>query len=526
MKRAPVLLREVDWREARWVALASLGIALVFTYPMLCPTGELGPGLSGWLNRLPDLSHLARFPSNGDWDLFTELRWVPYYTVTHFHQLPFWSPYRCGGMAMLGNPEAGIVTPFLLPYLLFGPYAGLYLEIFLHIAIAFAGGWLLARVLGLNRIGAAVCASAFPASSWLYLHLAVGHLNFLPAAYLPWVFALLILAIERRSFFIASIGGLVCALTFTEGNYTFLYAGIIVAILSIAASIAHRSVRPFLIGVTLGVFAVAFAAMKMIPAWEMLTIHPRPPFGPEYDDLRSMGIYLFSRNQDLYRTGVTVFLLSEYAAYWPPAFVALAAAGIWGGRFRTIPWIAAAILFFLLAQGDSGPHSALVMLRYLPMTHEIDLPARFIIGFVFCTGVLAAYGADFLSRLNWRWGIRIAVALFAIGLIDSWMLGPPNMRYLFHNSIEALPQSAEFRQYYVANPGNQTEIALANMGSVNCQGYGYCSIPTTAMALNDPGTTGSIRGSTTCLDRDGCCRRNGRPIDLITRFMCRNLQRS
>ena len=86
------------------------------------------------------------------------------------------------------------------------------------------------------------------------------------------------------------------------------------------------------------------------------------------------------------------------------------------------------------------------------------------------------------------------MALFAIGLIDSWMFGPPNMRYLFHNSIEALPQSAEFRQYYVANPGNQTEIALANMGSVNCQGYGYCSIPTTAMALNDPGNNGKYQG--------------------------------
>ena len=51
---------------------------------------------------------------------------------------------------------------------------------------------------------------------------------------------------------------------------------------------------------------------------------------------------------------------------------------------------------------------------------------------------------------------------------------------------QLLPQSADFRQYFVANPGNQTEIAMANMGSVNCQGYGYCSIPTTALASNNP----------------------------------------
>src|SRR5215467_1978939 len=493
MTRARRLLPEFKWREASWVGLASLGFAAVFAYPLLCPVGYLGPGIWGWLNLPPELSHLARFPSNGDWDLFTELRWVPYYTVAHVHVLPFWNPYRCGGMAMLGNPESGIITPFFLLYLWFGVHAGLYLEIFLHLAIAFAGGCLLARVIDLARPAALVCASAFPASSWQYLYLAVGHLNFLPAAYLPWVLALLIVAVERKSLFVAAIGGLVCALTFTEGNYSFLYAAIMVAILSLALAVSHRSARPALTGLMLGIFAASFAAMKLIPAWEMLTVHPRPPFGPEYDDLKLMSVYLFSRNQDLYRNGVSVFLLSEYGAYLSPAFAVLAPIGIFGARLRSSPWLAGAVLFFLLAQGDGGRHSALAMLRYLPLTHQIDLPARFIIGFSFCTGVLAALGADSLCRLSWRWATGVAVALLAVGLIDSWMVGPPNLRYMFHNRIEPLRKTAEFRQWFVANPENQTEIALANMGSANCQGYGYNSIPTTASARNNP-TDISYRG--------------------------------
>ena len=494
MTRVRGLLPGFNWREASWVGLASLGFAAVFAYPLLCPVGYLGPGIWGWLNLPPEASHLARFPSNGDWDLFTELRWVPYYTVAHFHELPFWNPYRCGGTAMLGNPESGIITPFFLLYLWFGVHAGLYLEIFLHLAIAFAGGYLLARVMDLTRPAALVCASAFPASSWLYLHLAVGHLNFLPAAYLPWVIALLIVAVERKSLFVAAIGGLVCALTFTEGNYTFLYTGIMVAIVSFALAVSHRSIRPALTGVMLGVFAVGFAALKLIPAWELLTIHPRPPFGPEYDDLKLMGVYLFSRNQDLYRVGASVFLLSEYGAYLSPAFAVLGLLGIFGARLRSLPWLAGAVLFFLLAQGDGGrPHSALALLYYLPLTHQIDLPARFIIGFSFCTGVLAALGADSLSRLSGRRAGGIALALLAVGLVDSWLVGPPNLRYMFHNRIEPLPRAAEFRQWFVANPGNQTEIALANMGSANCKGYGYNSIPTTASARNDP-TDISYRG--------------------------------
>lgn len=490
--RERILFRDLNRREAVWVALASLGFAALFAYPMLCQLGYLGPGVWGWINLPPDFSHLTRFPANGDWDLFTELRWVPYHTLAHFHQAPFWNPYKCGGMGMLGNPESGIVTPFLLFYLLLGPYGGLYLEIVLHLALAFAGGYVLGRVMGLSRVAAVVCAIAFPAGSWIYLHLSVGHLNFLPAVYLPWVSAMLILAVERRSWFIAALGGLICAFTFTEGNYSFLYAGITVAILAVALSISRLSIRPLLMGLMLGAFAGAFAALKLIPAWEMLTIHPRPPFGPEYDDLRLMGIYIFSRNQDLYRTGASVFLFAEYGSYLSPAFAALAMVGVCGRPLRALPWIAGATVFFLLGQGDSGPHSALMMLRYLPMTHEIDLPARFVIGFSFCASVLATLGADFLSLRIRRWGLSIAVALLALGLVDSWLVGPPNLRYLFHGQVDPLPRAAEFHQFWVPNPGIQTAIGEANMGSVNCQGYGYNSIPTTALGINQSGYRGEF----------------------------------
>jgi hypothetical protein len=171
----------------------------------------------------------------------------------------------------------------------------------------------------------------------------------------------------------------------------------------------------------------------------------------------------------------------------------LALVGIFGARLRSLPWLAGVVLFFLLAQSDGGRHSGLFVLRYLPLTRQIDLPARLTIGFWFCTGVLAALGADSLCRLNWRWATGIAVALLAAGLVDSWMVGPPNLRYMFHNRIEPLPKAVEFHQWFVGNPGNQTEIALANMGSANCDGYGYNSILTTVTARNNP-TDISYRG--------------------------------
>lgn len=260
---------------------------------MLCELGYLGPGVSGWIATGPVFSHLARFPSNGDWDLFTQLRWVPYFTIAQFHQLPFWNPYKCGGMGMLSNPESSVVTPSLIPYLLFGPYAGLYIEIIGHIAIGFAGGYVLARVMRLGRVAAIVAAVVFPSSSWIYLHLAVGHLNFLPAFFFPWVAALLLISIRRREFLPAAIGGAICALTLTEGNYTFLYTAIIIGSAALVLAIVNRSLWPLIYGLAVGLFGLAFGGLKLIPMAQQLTIYPKHTFGLEMITARMISDFLF-----------------------------------------------------------------------------------------------------------------------------------------------------------------------------------------------------------------------------------------
>ena len=185
-------------KEALLLAFGSVVFAFVFAYPLLCDWSYLGPGVSGWIAQGPRFSHLSQYPMNGDWDSFTQLRWVPYWTLVHFHQLPFWNPYKCGGMPMLANPETSILTPFFLVDLLLGISVAVVAEIVLHLAIAFSGGYVLARTKKMSPLAAAVCGSVFPASSWFFLHMATGHLNFLPTTYLPWIAALLCISIDRR----------------------------------------------------------------------------------------------------------------------------------------------------------------------------------------------------------------------------------------------------------------------------------------------------------------------------------------
>ncbi len=55
----------------------------------------------GALCSYPLLLWLTSRTFRDDWDFNTELDWVAYHTVAHFHQFPLWNPYQCGGMGML-----------------------------------------------------------------------------------------------------------------------------------------------------------------------------------------------------------------------------------------------------------------------------------------------------------------------------------------------------------------------------------------------------------------------------------------
>jgi hypothetical protein len=479
--------------EAAWLAAGSLGFALVFSYPMLCDIVNAGPGVSGWIATGPVFNHLTRLPANGDWDVFTDLRWVAYQTITHFHQFPFWNPYKCGGVPMLGNPEAVVATPFLLLDLATGPIAGLYLQIILHLALGFAGGYVLARVMGLGAIASLVLASVFLSTSWLYLQLAMGNLTlFMPIAYWPWMLALFFVGVDRRKIAPLAVGGIMLALTATEGNYAFVYAVLLIGVLSLTIGLTRRSMWPVIAAIVVVALGAAIAAIKLLPVAEALTLYPRREWaGPEADTLFMIPTFLFSRNQDLYRDIPGMAPWVCYGAYISPAFAVLAVVGLLTGRLKTLPWLAAAVVFLLLARGNSGPYSAIMLLRQLPLSGNIAFPTRFIYPFVFAIGAIAAYGAEFVCRSAEKWGPRAIAAALVIGLLDAWWVGPPNLRYLFHNSTMTPQYSSEFRQFWSDDAQEMTEYNQANRGAIHCWGYGIAAdMPTTVVGYNQANYAG------------------------------------
>ena len=124
-----------------------------------------------------------------DWD-----RHLFYYgevlkNVVEYGQAPFWSPWYCGGNVMWQHPQVPLLSPVYLLVAIMPLALAIKLNIVLHYWIGFLGmHWLLTRVARLTFLPLVVyAASVFTLAGSLALHLAVGHSDFLPAFYLPWL---------------------------------------------------------------------------------------------------------------------------------------------------------------------------------------------------------------------------------------------------------------------------------------------------------------------------------------------------
>jgi len=444
----------------------------------------LGAIAFGVLFGLYMLRHLTEPYVCNDWDQFRDWDWSAVYTLTHFHQFPFWSPYQCGGVLLLANPQSRILTPFFPLHLLFGTL-GLNLETPAHLAIAWAGGYVLARSLGLSGLGAVACATAFPAGSWFDLHVSVGHLNFLSYAYLPWVVGLVQLANRQRRAGWCALAGAIWALTYLEGGiYTASHIALLLAFLAFAWAIARRSPWPVLSVVIAGLFALGFGAVKIVPSVEMIMTYRRGTGAGDHLTIVQVLTALFSRTQNIDRGRLGSYNFFECGAYISPVFALLAIGGFVGSWRRAWPWALAAFGFAVLALGNFGRFSPWTVLHHFPLFSWERMNGRLLIGFTLCVSAGCGYGIDFLSSRRWSGGPALALIALLAGTLDAWMVGAPNLVQIRGLETPLTAPVATFRQYRDPNDGEMLRINLANMGAARC--YDPLPMPRNVRALNDP----------------------------------------
>src|SRR5208283_5287873 len=432
----------------------------------------------GFLFSYPLLSHLGEKTQVQDWTRGLEWAWANWITIQKFHQFPLWNPYKCGGLESLGNPQSHLLTPFLLLHLLFGPAAGLELEIPLHLAIAFAGAYVLARVVGCSAAASVVSGLTFAGSSWLPLHAAAGHEVFYSGAYIPWICAMTCVSFQRRRITYAGLAGFFLALTFCEGGaYCVIQSVILLGIICTFGAWMRRSAWPIASLVLAGLFGLGFVAIKLFPAIHEMGVHPRGGYYDWIGPYKTL-ISIFSRKQT-FEGALEGSGFWEHGAYISPTLAALALIGALAWWRKTWIWSVGAATFFILAMGGTSEYSPYVLLHNLPFIASTYAPSRNLVSFVLCVAVLAGLGADLLlygSRdgLPGKIGTTVrwaTIAFIAIAFADLLMVSPRSLNEAFNGNV-AVPMisySPHFRQYRDPNSStDMLQLNLSNIGAVNC----------------------------------------------------------
>lgn len=482
-------------REIVWVALGSIAFALCIFYRFF-----------GQFSRLIAWDGFGRF----DWDYHAQLHWASWYTITHFHQFPFWNPYKCGGMPLLGNPQSPILTPFLLPDLLFGPVIGLHLGSIVHVAIAFGGAYFLARVLGISRLGAVACAGAFAGNSGFYMYYEWGDWFHLSLAYAPWVIALLWVGAERHRLIFAAVGGFLLALMVMEAAlYQMLWTATMLGVLALALAFQRRSWFPLLLLATTGVFTAGFLMVRLLPGLAFTGMHSTVRTPDEGFSIQYLLIALFAHSQEYWDPHDNRLILTAYIG------VLFGGLALLGGalRFRrAFPWVILAILMLAMARGYFSDYSPWVLIHKLPFFASMRSPERWLIPFTLVAGVLAGFGIDAISKIAKPWGTIVAALLVGLAIVDSWSVAQNQLSFLssdyapFENVMRPEASAAwggpGFRQFYDWNlfgmmgfdhyvpESRMTSAAMANRGDLICYEEQGLVPDTQALGYNQAGYRG------------------------------------
>jgi hypothetical protein len=457
-------LLRISYRTARYVAsatplrLALFGVlALVAAWPLLATASAL--------NEFRDAHVLGHYESAAREAV---LRW---------HQAPLWDPYYCGGMYLLGTPQARFVSPTFLLTLVFGEPRGEALTAFAMMLVGLEGTFRYARDRGATRFGALLAAPIFALSGIFATSPALGWVSFFGFELLPWAALGVRWALAGRTagVVIAAVAAAWCV--GFGGTYAAPMAALWCAfeVIEQVAVRARRRPRATLRGLGIaaaaGALAAGLAAVRLWPIAETLREAPRIIGGtPEntLEQLMRMFFLPIRPDSDDGEFFVGLFVV-------PAALVGLA-------RRRSIGLGIGVLLCGWLAAGYAARPSLFAGLRELPLYETLRYPERFLVPLGLATAVLAARGVSLLEAFARAPRVRahsrrrvVAITAFAVASLTLVVsFGPAAAQHTLHArgrqlGVAPAPQDApaEFHQ----SRGNRWALAYyepMQRGSLSC----------------------------------------------------------
>jgi len=336
-------------------------------------------------------------------------------------RLPLWNPYLFMGAPLLANSQAAAFYPLHWPLLWLEAPAQVAWSIVLHVWLAAAGTFLLARrALGLGLPAALVAGAVMGLGGFLGAQ--VEHVNQLNAsAWLPWLLLFLEMALQRgRRRWVAELAACgVVALIFlaghTQASYIVLMAAWGYALLRGWDDLRQKRWWPGLRGVLVAARATLAGALmafgQLAPTFELSQLSTRSG-GLPYQEAASFSL----KPALVFKAFLPPYLweppFSEYVAYVGVGALLLAALGAWAIARRRRPggaFVVLAAAGVFLALGAYNP-VYYVLYRVVPGMDLFRAPARWLLLYSLGAAVLAGVGLETLRlRRGWRAGLVVLV---------------------------------------------------------------------------------------------------------------------
>ncbi len=391
------------------VACAFLALALLVTAPML--------------------RNMRRWGVH-DWAQFNAYYGVPRQAIVEYGELPGWNPYYYGGNVQWGHPHDPTLSPLFVPVLIFGEVVGSKISLILVLAAGMYCMWLLAREFSISRPGCFFAATVWGLNGWHAYHFAVGHCSHWTSLFQPLA-VLFFLRARHKPAWAAAAGAVIAGMYLSGGPYPFVFASILLAVLSLFLAGAENSLRPLKAMSLSLLFAAGFSMVKLLSTLEymFLAIGSEPDFSgtPLWVVWRA----LFDARMPM-RPGYEGLPWGrwEYAAFIGYLPAALFLVGAAARRAAAWPWVATAAVFFVASLGSVSPVDFFALFTVLPGLSGMHVFFRFIMHVIMVVSLVGAMGIDFIRERLRQTSIASA-ALPVAGLLAALAAG--NLVWMYYN---------------------------------------------------------------------------------------------
>ena len=372
---------------------------------------------------------LAAYPlaQGGDGPFYHKMIEAARFSVLHFHELPLWNPYECGGVPLWDNPQGVAGAPLVWPALFLGTTRTIEIWYIVHSAIGFTCMWLLARSeFRLSRGAAFVAATTWAFCGFQNQHYSGGHFTFVPFLFFPG--AILLWRRAETDMRMAVGLGLLVALTIYEGGvYPLPHLVLMLGVETLMRIWpARRFVAIARAGAVVVLVAFTVGAARFLPVIDQLRSHTRP-LGIETDAMQwsTLKDIFLSRDHGRSVAG-QMYVWPEFGDYLGPFILVLAVIGLFLAGVENTWMIVLLVWAFLLMLGHVGRFAPWSLLKaHVFPFKEMRVPSRFVASLTMWISICAGLGIDRLAEKARRWfGAKngsepLRVALLGIALVGA-----------------------------------------------------------------------------------------------------------